>query len=192
LTLRNTPDKASWATSVTRLFSRLEKELTIASDRTVKKTNSGWLSLYKERLDRDENAARGPVPGSGRNIPLKLAVPASNRPLKSQIGFGFGERTFLDEVAAHWAAIEFGSDHIIGTRLLGFGYRDRGGTVQPAGDLSSPGEGSNQPDAVAGGVSVVSRPIQAHEYIQEMGLRGKNIFLNGEAPEAFTRAGFNR
>lgn len=187
------PDVAGWTAQVRSVFGALETELLFAAGRTQRRSEEAFDSIYQSGLNRPYNAGRD---GFGGRKSLLRSIPESVHPITSaiEVGVGFGEQAQLDAESAHWRAIELGSDHIIGTKLVAFGARTSGGGFQKSLDL---GADTVSPDAIAanadntGGVRV-TRPIRAHNYIRDLAKRGTEIFVKQEMPTAFSRAGFNR
>jgi hypothetical protein len=132
-------------------------------------------ALVASRLTRDENPRRQRRRGLGDAIKESILPIAEGR---NQYGVGIRitDQATLSRIALYWHAIEVGSDHIVGIRVVGFGVRRRGRMT--VSRLTPPGQATRQPDALASktrGVTV-KRPITGHRYLETISTRAAARF----------------
>ena len=167
--LRLTGDLAHWQRQIDAQFRTFQKLI----DADARGISSGLErevpQIVRAGLHRREN------PGRHRQS-IADAIQASLAPISGgRGGYGVGIRitdpAILTRIAAYWHAIEVGSSHIIGIRLVGFGRRQ--GNLFSA-RLSPPSPHlTGEPDALAtrSQGAVVRRPIRPHLYLETVSNR---------------------
>lgn len=171
--IRITADRKAFRSVVYYRFAAFQKLTEQSSQVVARDLENGIEDLIASRLARQPNPQR-----HARN--LAKAFHQSIAPIKTgRGGFGVGIRIadegILTRHAAYWHAIEVGSDHIVGMRVLGFGRRVGS---RFSGGLDAPGVKSGQPDALVTRRSgaVIRRPIRAHNYMTTISARAVSRF----------------
>ena len=162
-------DRAGWVRQVNAQFRTLQKLIDADAKGIATGLEREVPQIVRAGLNRRENPGR-------HATSLAEAIQASIAPVAGgRQGFGVGIRVtdpaILTRIAAYWHAIEVGSDHIIGIRVVGFGVRQ--GQLFSA-RLTRPSQHlTGEPDAIASRTSgaVVRKPIRPHLYLETVSNR---------------------
>lgn len=172
-------DRAAWNRQIDLRFRFFQNKTEASSKIVAFRLEREVDELVRSRLTRTENPQRQ------RRRGLADAIKESIMPVKGgRGGYGVGVRVTdpqtLSRIAAYWHAIEVGSSHIIGVKVIGFGVRRRG--KMTVSKLTPPGLATREPDAFAltgasyGKLAVVRKPITAHRYLETVSERAVRRF----------------
>jgi len=192
-------NQAETSQQISRSINTLQLGIEAAAERSAEYVrSSGNLNrVVKRGLQRPENPSRNSPTKTGR---LEDAYAESIKTFKEsgygggrKIGIGIGKISDLNRIAAHWRAIELGSDHLVGGGYVAVAFGDRGAGGQLV-NQSVPQESSfrSDPDALVfhrgrmsqnrglnasgPGGAIIRKPITAHKYLN---------YLAGQAYRAF-------
>lgn len=170
-----TPDTARWERQIDAQFRTLAKMLDADAKGIARNLDAEVPGIVAAGLDRQPNPGR-------HSSSLSDAIRESIAPIatgRKQYGIGIRvtDPAILTRLAVYWHAIEVGSDHIVGIRVVGFGTRQ--GNLFSA-KLTPPGILTGQPDAIASRSkgAVVRNPIREHKYLETVSDRAIARFTN--------------